>query len=72
MHLEDKRSNVSVIEYDFTLDQTKFADRIDALGNSWFRIIKSPYESNNSFGYGIHIPIGEKEFSKVSTLVYPY
>ena len=21
-------------------------------------------ESNNSFGYGIHIPIGEKEFSK--------
>ncbi len=45
--LEDlgSRSNVSVIEYDFTLDQTKFADRIDALGTNWFRIIKSPYES---------------------------
>ena len=39
------RSSVSVLEYDFTIDPIKFPVQIDSLGNSWFRIIKSPYES---------------------------
>ncbi|WP_148690030.1 hypothetical protein [Cuniculiplasma divulgatum] len=68
--LEDlsNRSNVSVIEYDFTLDQTKFADRIDALGNSWFRIIKSPYESRTVSAVYI-IRDGQKVGSRLNEII---
>ena len=64
----DKRSNVSVIEYDFTLDQTKFADRIDALGPNWFRIIKSPYESRTVSAVYI-LRDGQKVGSRLNEII---
>ena len=68
--LEDlsNRSNVSVIEYDFTLDQTKFADRIDALGTNWFRIIKSPYESRTVSAVYI-LRDGQKVGSRLNEII---
>ena len=68
--LEDlsNRSNVSVIEYDFTLDQTKFEDRIDALGPNWFRIIKSPYESRTVSAVYI-LRDGQKVGSRLNEII---
>ncbi len=68
--LEDlgNRSNVSVIEYDFTLDKIKFAERMDALGDSWFRIIKSPYESSHVSAVYI-LKDGQKAGSSLNEIV---